>query len=213
MDAKNKKVILEGTVCLVKGQLEMFACTRRTKEHESILSVLTSANAVHAALLAIGAKPGKPVQFQPEYSPASGSEIDIQLNWVDKDGKEQTAKAQDWIQEFETKKAMTHPFVFPGSGFYVDENTGKRHYLADSGDFICVSNFSSAMLDLPIKSTDQKDEGILFSAFTARIPPKGTKVTMTLTVAKPKADAAPPKADDAKTPEKAAPAKSPAATK
>ncbi len=180
LDAKNKRVVMEATVCLTEGQLEMFACTKRTKEHESVLTVLTSAQAVHAALIAVGAKPGKPVAFDPMYVPASGQEIEVELTWTDDKGKEHKARAQDWIKDAKTEKPMTHPFVFAGSGFYVDENTGKRHYLADSGDFICVSNFSSAMLDLPVKSTDQNDSGLLFDAMTDKIPPKGTRVTMTL---------------------------------
>ena len=180
IDGKNKRVVLEGTICRTEGELEMFACTRRTKEHESIVTVLTTAQPVHAALLAIGAVQGKPVQFDPEYKPATGTEIEIEMSWKDKDGKEHKARAQDWIMDVNTKKAMTHNWVFAGSGFYTDETTGKRHYLADQGDFVCVSNFSSAMLDLPVKSTDQKDAGLLFDAFTANIPPKGTRVTMTL---------------------------------
>jgi hypothetical protein len=180
IDGKNKRVVLEGTVCMTEGQLEMFACTRRTKEHESVVTVLTAAHPVHAALMAVGAVPGKPVQFDPEYKPATGTEIEIEMSWTDKDGKEKKARAQDWIMDLKTKKAMAHNWVFAGSGFYLDEMSGKRHYLADQGDFICVSNFSSAMLDLPIKSTDQKDAGLMFDAFTANIPPKGTRVTMTL---------------------------------
>lgn len=180
IDGKNKRVILEGTVCMTEGQLEMFACTRRTKEHESVVTVLTAAYPVHAALLAVGAVPGKPVQFDPEYKPATGTEIEIEMSWTDKDGKEKKCRAQEWIMDVNTKKAMTHNWVFAGSGFYLDEMSGKRHYLADQGDFVCVSNFSSAMLDLPIKSTDQKESGMLFDAFTANIPPKGTRVTMML---------------------------------
>ena len=70
--------------------------------------------------------------------------------------------------------------MFGGSGFWTDERTGERHYQAQSGDFICVSNFPSAMLDLPIPSTD-KDGSLLFEAFTERIPPLGTPVTLILT--------------------------------
>jgi hypothetical protein len=44
---------------------------------------------------------------------------------------------------------------------------------------ICVSNFPSAMLDLPVESS-QANTALLFSAFTERIPPIGTKVRMVL---------------------------------
>ncbi len=43
LDTKNKRVVLEGEVCLREGQLEMFACLKGTKEHESIVAVPTKA--------------------------------------------------------------------------------------------------------------------------------------------------------------------------
>jgi hypothetical protein len=70
--------------------------------------------------------------------------------------------------------------VFAGSGFWTDPNTGQRHYQAESGDLICVSNFSSATLDLTIQSSANND-ALSFEAFTERIPPKGTPVTLVLT--------------------------------
>lgn len=187
IDKEKKQIVMEGQVCLTRGQLEMFACTHairdgrveRTKDHESIFSVLTSAQTVHIGLLAIGAKQGKTVEFEPKYVPASGTEIEIRLDWIDSKGKPQTARAQDWVRNTTTKKAMTQPWVFAGSKIWVDQNTGKKFYLADGGDFICVSNFTSAMMDLPVESSAQAEE-LMFEAFSEKIPPKGTKVTITL---------------------------------
>ena len=73
IDAVNKRVVLDGVVCLREGQLEMLACVKGTKEHESILAVDTKAFVVHAGLLAVGAEVGTPVQFQPAYKPATGT--------------------------------------------------------------------------------------------------------------------------------------------
>ncbi len=78
-----------------------------------------------------------------------------------------------------TKQAMKYPWVFAGSGFYVDEATKKQYYMAEAGDFICVSNFPDAMLDIPVESTSDNDD-LLFEAFTENIPPKGTKITLVL---------------------------------
>ena len=179
VDSKNKHVIVDGEVCLNKGYLEMFACPKDTKEHESIVSVHGKAYVVHAGLLAIGAKVGGPVQFDPQYVPARGTRIDIVCFWTDENGKKRQAPAQQWIRDVKTRKAMGNHWVFAGSGFWLDENTGKRHYLGDAGDFICVSNFPSATLDLPVKSSDDNDN-LLFEAFTENIPPRGTKVTLVL---------------------------------
>jgi hypothetical protein len=180
IDPANKRVVLDGVVCLREGQLEMLACVKGTKEHESILAVDTKAYAVHAGLLAVGAQAGTPVQFQPAYKPATGTEIDINLIWTDKNGQVHRDRAQDWVRNVQTGKPMEYPWVFAGSGFWTDESTGEKSYLAESGDFICVSNFPSAMLDLPVESS-QATGNLLYEAFTQHIPPLGTRVRMVLT--------------------------------
>ena len=91
-----------GKVCLRDGFLEMFACPRQTKEHESIVSVNSHAFMVHAALLALGVKAGKPASFDGEYAPAEGREIDIHVVWNDDDGKPKRIRAQEWIREIKT---------------------------------------------------------------------------------------------------------------
>jgi hypothetical protein len=179
IDKENKRVIVEGQVCLTRGLLEMFACPRDTKEHESIVSVNAKAYLVHAALLALGAKQGQPVRFDPQYVPASGARVDVFCFWTDDQGNEKQVPAQEWIRNLKTKKPMEYHWVFAGSDFWLDESTGKRHYLGDAGDFICVSNFPSATLDLPVKSP-QDNENLLHEAFTEKIPPRGTKVTLAL---------------------------------
>ncbi len=184
VDPKAKTVVMVSEVCQTDAPLEMFACTYGTKEHEAILSVPTVAKNVHAALLAIGAEAGHPVRFQPKYSPATGSEIEIVVRWKDAQGKTQTANARDWVKNFHTGKWLDVNWVFGGSLLQKDEATGKSIYRAEGGDFICVSNFGSAMLDLPIESTEQ-NANLLFKADKDRVPPKGTPVTMILSVKKP----------------------------
>jgi hypothetical protein len=179
IDPARKAVIMDGEVCFREGPIEMFACTRGTKEYESVVSVNTQAFVIHAALLSLGAKPGAPARFTPTYTPARGTEIAIELHWVGPDGKPHKSRARDWIRNVRTKQAMTHGWVFAGSGFWTDPQTGQKHYQAEGGDFICVSNFPSAMLDLPIEST-QANQGLLFEAFSKRIPPLGTRVRVIL---------------------------------
>jgi hypothetical protein len=179
IDRENKRLIVEGEVCLTRGQLEMFACPKGTKEHESVVAVDAKAYVVHAGLLALGAKQGRPVQFDPEYVPATGARIDVHCFWIAEDGSQKQATAQQWIRNVKTKKPLEYPWVFAGSDFWLDENTGKRHYLGETGDFICVSNFPSATLDLPVISS-QDNENLLYEAFTENIPPRGTRVTLVL---------------------------------
>lgn len=180
IDWKNKQVVMQGEICLTRGPLEMFAVTKGTKEHESVVSVNTKAFVVHSALLALGAQSGTTVKYEPKFAPPTGTKIDIEVYWTDAKGEQHKARAQDWVRDVKTKKAMTYPWVFAGSGFYVDDATKRQYYMAEAGDFICVSNFPDAMLDVPIDSTSDNDD-LLFEAFTENIPPRGTKVTLVLT--------------------------------
>lgn len=179
VDLERRLVVVDGEICLREGMLEMFACPRGTKEHESIVSVNCRPKLVHAALLAVGAQPGQPVQFHPEYVGASGTVVEVLVLWVDEDGQRHRARAQDWIKNVRTEKPMEHDWVFAGSGFWYCEHTEQQHYYADGGDFICVANFPSAMMDLPVKSP-QDNADLLFTAFTERIPPLGTRVRLVL---------------------------------
>jgi hypothetical protein len=178
LDLKRKAVVVDGEVCLREGQLEMFACPKGTKEHESVVALNAKPQLVHAALLAVGAKSGTPVKFDPEYQPAMGQVIDIFVLWKDEQGKNQKMRAQEWIKHAKTGKPMPYNWVFAGSGFWKDDD-GKEYYYADGGDFICVSNFPSAMLDLPVESS-QANATLLFLANTENIPPKGTKIRLVL---------------------------------
>jgi hypothetical protein len=175
-----KQVLMDGEICLRTGPLEMFACIRNTKEHESIVTVNTKAQYIHAALLALGAEKGQPAQFTPQYTPASGTEVEVTVLWVDPQEKEHSSRAQEWIRSAKTNKPLAYPWVFAGSGFWKDETTGREHYLAEGGDFICVSNFPSAMMDLPVESS-QANEELLFEAWTEKIPEVGTRVRLVLT--------------------------------
>ena len=185
IETKKKLVVVDGKICLRIGPLEMFACPPETKEHESVVQANSTAKIVHTALLMIGAESGKPVVWDPKYAAAHGDTIDIEVHWLDKDGKHKKLAAQEMIKNIKTKKAMKHKWVFAGSEFYTNPNTKKTHYMADGGEMICVSNFTTAMMDLPIEST-QSREGLLFEAFTERIPPMKTPVRLVLKLAKKK---------------------------
>ena len=185
VDAKQKRVIIGGEICLRKGMLEMFACPDGTKEHESIVAVNTKAYLVHTGLLSIGAKPGRPVQYDPVYQPATGDEIEVEVIWRGEDGKVVRRRAQEMIQHVKTQEAMKHPWVFAGSGFWQEEEGGQRYYMAEGGELICLSNFSTAMMDLPVESP-RDNADLLYQAFTDHIPEIGTKVRVVLTVKKAK---------------------------
>lgn len=77
-------------------------------------------------------------------------------------------------------REMEADWLFAGSGFFKNPETGEESYEAEGGDLICVANFPTAMMDVSIKSSDKQEEGILFEPYTERIPPVGTEVTIEL---------------------------------
>lgn len=245
VDLKGKRLLVKSEVVLREGLLEMLVCLKQTKEHEAILSVDARAQLIHAGLMSLGAEPGSPAKFVPEYKPATGQPIDIFLTWTDANGKLHRDPAQSWVRHATRRyfiqkleafpkgvklpadsdlkwdekhkevlwygtmseaqrdsllkltadagfraaiktifdqsqiRQMEAQWVFAGSGFNTDTATGEKYYLAEAGDLICVANFATATIDLSIESSATND-GLMFEAYTERIPPVGTKVTIEL---------------------------------
>jgi hypothetical protein len=179
-----RRVLVEAAVCLREGPLELLMCRRNTKEHEAILHTEAFANDIHAALLATGAKVGSPVKYsneKPFFTPASGTSIKISLQYEKKSGVTVSVDAKEWVRNANNRKALDKDWVFAGSRLFQDPEEPKTppYYLANNGDVICVSNFVDAMLDLPINSPKENNE-LAFEAWTERIPPLETKVTVIL---------------------------------
>jgi hypothetical protein len=177
VDLPGKRAVVGGVVALDRGPIEFFACPQQTKEHESVIAVRSTAQLVHTSLLAIGLEPGKPVSFDPTYTQATGARVRVLLRWQNKAGAWQESDARDWIRDTRTGKALTTDWVFAGSSIWKDPQDGHAYYQADGGDLICVSNFPTATLDLPIESS-QSNEALLFEAFAGRVPPRGTQVDL-----------------------------------
>lgn len=175
-----RRVHLLAEVCLREGPLEVFLCRLNTKEHESILHVDADGREIHAALIAANAKQGHPVKFAPKFEPATGSVIKISLTYREK-GKVKSCPANEWIKDRNTSKFMAHDWVFAGSRLLQDPERPDRppYYTANQGEFICLSNFADAMLDLPVKSSKEAAE-LIFEINTPRIPPLRTPVIVTL---------------------------------
>lgn len=186
VDRKNKRVIVDGYVALTEGQLEMLACPVGTKEHESVVAVFSKAQFVHAGLLAVGAKKGTHVKWDPKYEPPTGSEVQVLALWKDEEGKKRTIDTRKWVRKVGTDSdVLDVNYVFAGSMFWKDPDSGEEKYMAESGDLICVSNFSTATLDVPMNSS-QVNSGLMFAAFTKRIPERGTPIRLVLQVVEPK---------------------------
>jgi hypothetical protein len=175
-----RRVLVDAYVCLREGLLEHLMCRRGTKEHEAILAADMDARDLHTALMLTGIEPGSPVRYEPDYQAPTGPEVTITLQY-EENGDVRTIPAQKWIRSIQEKKELDAHWVFVGSQFFPDpfDKSKPPSYAANGGDVICVSNFEDALLDVSIKSSKDNSE-LAFEAWTERIPPLGTKVTVIL---------------------------------
>ena len=189
IEGTKKRVLVETKVCLRSGTLEQLLTRKRTKEHEAILVGDVDGAVIHTGLILCGAEVGSPVKFQPKYEPPRGTAIKITLEFID-NGKTIRRPAQEWIRDVKSKKDLALNWVFAGSRLFPDPDDDKKppYYLANDGDLICVSNFDTALLDLPIDSNSDNEQ-LTFEAHTERIPTIGTPVTLILEPVPTKKDA------------------------
>jgi hypothetical protein len=178
-----RRVYVSATVCLREGSfgLECFLCRRGTKEHESVVATEADARVIHAALKVAGIEPGKPVEFDPQFKPPTGDRVKVSVQYHDPQGKIVTLRAQDWVQDVKTKKALGDDWVFAGSLLVpaFDPKDPPVYAASQDGALICVTNVPTAMLDLPIASPKQL-ENRSFAPYTERIPPLETRVFVLL---------------------------------
>ncbi|NCA11701.1 hypothetical protein EBR56_07815 [bacterium] len=179
IDPVRGEVIVGGRIAIDRGPIEFLACPEGTKEHESIVATRASARSVHAGLLAVGLEPGSPVSFDPEYVAATGPRVMVRVRWTKPDGSRETVDVRSWVRNTRTGQPLDADWVFAGSSFWTDPADGQEYYQADGGDLICVSNFPTATLDLPVESS-QSNEALLFEAFESRVPPRDTAVELIL---------------------------------
>jgi hypothetical protein len=179
IDPARREVVVGGAIALDRGMIEVFACPQHTKEHEAIVAIAAPSRLVHAALLAIGLQPGRPVSFDPDYAAAQGPVVEVRMRWIDAAGTPHQRRAQELIRSITTKAQLDADWVFAGSVFWKDPADGQEYYQADGGDLICVSNFPTATLDLPLESS-QANDALMFEVFEDRVPPRGTKVELVL---------------------------------
>ena len=113
VDLRRRIIDIEAVVCLDEGPLELIACGRGSKEHESIVSLASRAMHIHTALLLIGAVNGHPASRRQlpgddaewEWVSPQGDEIEVWMVLPSKFGP----LAERPISEFVVKTLDANP--------------------------------------------------------------------------------------------------------
>jgi len=197
INLKERCVDVDASVCLDRGTLELVACTKNTKEHESIVAIEAKPIHIHTALLLLGAKEGNPAmrkqvgegdQLRWVDIPPRGSEVVVSLVFKNKEGKQVERPISDFIKRSEeggtleeerTKKFPTSTFLFAGSHLH-EEADGVRQYLAGlSGNVISVATFGDEVMCLPDINGHEKGS-LLWQIDATYLPAIESKVTLRL---------------------------------
>jgi hypothetical protein len=201
VNQEDRCVDLDATVCLKQGALELIACTKGTKEHESIVAVEARPIHIHTTLL-LGVPEGNPAMRKPldekgtRWSdvPPRGGAVNVFLVVKDKDGKTVERPISDFIKRSDhggqgmpadTKgdknadRFPTHTFLFAGSILHGD-GEGPRRYLCDeSGNVISIATFGDEVLCLPeVHSSD--NGALMWSIDSTHLPAVSSKIILRL---------------------------------
>lgn len=133
--------------------LEVVACTRDTREYESLVVIDAKAAEVHAGLLLIGLEPGSPGGWKREgerFVPVepNGEPVHVRLVYQGEKGRTEAA-VEDWIRvrrdDGASEPMPAMEFVFAGSGFRVLQ--GAERYLGDvEGTVVGLTTFGTEVI-------------------------------------------------------------------
>jgi hypothetical protein len=202
VNKEDRCVDIDATVCLMRGPLELIACTKGTKEHESIIAVEAKPIHIHTALLLLGVQAGNPAMRKPLDEkgtrwidvPPRGGAVDVFLVVKDKDGKTVERPISDFIKhsdhggqgmptdnkgDKDADRFPTHTFLFAGSILHGD-GEGPRRYLCDqSGHVISIATFGDEVLCLP-EVHSSENGALMWSIDPTHLPALGTKIILRL---------------------------------
>ena len=190
VDRAQGLIRVPGVVALREGWLEQAVCQQGTRDHESLITVSMPPSSIHAALLLAGLEPGRPGHWRVrddgalELMPPTGAAVGVEVEWTDASGQAQREPLAEWIKSGGASVPLS--FVFAGS---VMRDRSAVPYAADqSGSVIGLVTFG----DEPVASVtvvpDRADiaEPSL-QAWTERMPPEGTPVTVVIRRSTPRA--------------------------
>jgi len=198
LNLKERCIDVNATVCLHKGLLELVACTKGSKEHESILSIAARPMHIHTAMLLMGGRPGTPAMKKVadgartrwvSVEPA-GDPVRVLIVFPDSKGKPQEHPISKFISPAQpdeisgipaNKKLKIFPasFLFAGSHL-VENGPGPKEYVCEqSGNVISISTFGDELLCLPGIHGHQND-GLSWQVNPKGLPKIGEQVILRL---------------------------------
>ena len=199
LNIDERAIDVNATVCLHKGLLELVACTKGTKEHESIVALDARPVHIHTALLLFGARPGTPASRMVQGAEGvrwipvkpAGDRVQVSLVFPNAEGKVQEHPIQKFIAFAQPKKiaglapAKIKPrrfladYLFAGSHLMKKGNGPKQYRCEQSGNVISISSFGDELLCLP-EIHGHEDDGLFWEVNPEGLPAVGKPIILRL---------------------------------
>lgn len=162
--------------------LEVLVCNPDSREHEALVMTRARPSHIHAALLALGARPGRPgglfwdgegFEMREPSGPPIGVRFAVEgaaegegENWVD---------ARDWFTT-QPPNPLDTAWRFTGSVL-----SGDRYAADTDGTIVSLVSFGTEPIGMsPAVTEVDAERGFDFVARPERVPPFGTPVTVEL---------------------------------
>lgn len=170
--------------------LEVFACAKDTKEHESVVLTEAKPSHVHAALLLIGLEPGKPGVWDWTgekliATPPAGPRVTVTLLYED-NGKEIERPAADFAVSARDGRTLRESepnqhWVFAGSQM-VQRRAGEIYRADGEGCLVGLTTFGGETVAwTAMHNPDSGIEEPVWIANSRTVPAFGTKVRVRIT--------------------------------
>ena len=188
VDRDARMVEFDAVAVLDVGFLEQLVCMVGTREHESIFAFEGKPSEVHAALLVVGAEPGRPGRWREvaqadgavtiEGVPAEGTEVALEVELPDG-----SVRPIEWFMRASPISSTTNAapparFVFAGSRFLRNPRTQEERYAADgSGSLVGLVTFGDETIGAVEVIPDSAQAAApVWEVFSERVPAPGTRV-------------------------------------
>jgi hypothetical protein len=187
INSKTRQISVPCVLNMTEGLLEYVLVHEHGKTHESLLRTSVSPTELNVALLLAHYEPNikEAAQFLPDPTPmtqklmaepmakAGANQITLNVQWKDKDGKEQTAPVTRWIHEKDAKAAReSQHWTYTGS---MISQTGFAAQF--DGSMVAIYFDLISLVNFPVKENANDD---LWKVETAKVPAVDTPVTLVI---------------------------------
>lgn len=177
-------IVVDGTILLDRGVIELLGCGGGGKEYESVLRLEADVQGLDLALSLCGLKRGPIPGRLADPDLVQGSRVVVLLQWIGEDGKTVTHRAEDCIVNIQRKAPMPRVgWTYVGAMLPVPDpaSTGGKTYrvLAAAGTRSLLTTYRdpSTLLDNPL--FDAIDDSLYIANYMV-LPEMGTKVRVIL---------------------------------